>query len=178
MEGLISMPLNRSPTVSDLSFSDVTEHLEIMDILTPSVCYLAALRRTPAELEAIKEQVDRFNATRRDELHQRLDAIYKIYAVLGNACHNASLSRLFRLTIYARRRIGRFGAPRHETQRHWEAQMQELRGVLGDLYNSIASGNASAAQLAAKNWMGIVRGRLSSAVSASLLTDSAVQLHG
>ena len=178
MEGLVSMLPNRGAKVSNLNFSDITDHLEIMDILTPSVCYLAALRRTPGDLEAIKEQVDRLNATGRDQLHERLDAIFHLYTALGKASHNESLSHLYRLTIYAKLRIGRVSAARSETKQEWEAHMADLGRVYGNLYSSIEAGDAEAAQAAARQWMNIIRERLSSAVSSSPTRDMEVQLGG
>lgn len=178
MEGLVSMLPNRGAKVSNLNFSDITDHLEIMDILTPSVCYLAALRRTPSDLEAIKEQVDRLNATGRDELQERLDAIFHLYTALGKASHNDSLAHLYRLTIYAKLRIGRVSAARSETEGEWAAHMAELREVYLDIYNSIEAGDAPRAQSAARQWMNLIRERLSSAVSSSPTRDMEVQLNG
>lgn len=176
MEGLVSMLPNRGAKVTNLNFSDVTDHLEIMDILTPSVCYLAALRRTSADLETIKEQVDRLNATGRDELHERLDAIFHLYTALGKASHNDTLSHLYRLTIYAKLRIGRVSAARSETQEEWEAHMAELREVYLNLYKSIEAGDASKAQAAARQWMNIIRERLSKAFLSSPSSDMEIQL--
>jgi DNA-binding GntR family transcriptional regulator len=177
MEGLVSMLPNRGAKVSNLNFSDITDHLEIMDILTPSVCYLAALRRTPADLEAIKQQVERLNATGRDALQERLDAIFHLYTALGKASHNESLSHVYRLTIYAKLRIGRVSAARAETKAEWEAHMAELREVYLNIFDSIKAGDAERAQSAARQWMNIIRERLSSAVSASPTRDLQVQLH-
>ena len=178
MEGLVSMLPNRGAKVSNLNFTDITNHLEIMDILTPSVCYLAALRRTPDDLAAIKEQVDRLNATGRDELHERLDAIFHLYTALGKAIHNDSLAHLYRLTIYAKLRIGCVSAARSETKKEWAAHMAELREVYLNIYNSIDAGDAPNAQSAARQWMNIIRERLSSAVSSSPTRDMEVQLDG
>ena len=178
MEGLVSMLPNRGARVSNLNFTDITDHLEIMDILTPSVCYLAALRRTPADLEAIKEQVDRLNATGRNELHERLDAIFHLYTALGKASHNESLAHVYRLTIYAKLRIGRASAARSETKDEWEAHIAELREVYLNIYNSIDARDAPKAQSSARQWMNIIRKRLSSAVSSAPTRDIQVQLHG
>lgn len=176
MEGLVSMLPNRGAKVTNLNFADVTDHLEIMDILTPSVCYLAALRRTSADLETIKEQVDRLNATGRDELHERLDAIFHLYTALGKASHNETLAHLYRLTIYAKLRIGRVSAARSETHEEWEAHVAELREVYLNLYKSIEAGDASQAQAAARQWMNIIRERLSKAFLSSPSSDMEIQL--
>ena len=178
MEGLVSMLPNRGAKVSNLNFSDITDHLEIMDILTPSVCYLAAFRRTPADLTAIKAQVDRLNATGRHDLHERLDAIFQLYTALGKASHNDSLAHLYRLTIYAKLRIGRVSAARSETKEEWEAHMAELSAVYLEIYDSIEDGDATRAQSAARQWMNIIRERLSSAVSSSPTRDMEIQLPG
>jgi DNA-binding GntR family transcriptional regulator len=175
MEGLVTIAPSRGAKVSNLNFSDITDHLEIMDILTPSVCYLAALRRTPEDMIAIKKQVDRLNSTRRDELQKRLDAIFHLYTALGKASHNETLSHLYRLTVYAKLRIGRVSAARSETKAKWAAHMAELQEVYNDLYNSIDSGDAHKAQLAARQWMNIIRKRLSSAVSSSPTQD--IEIH-
>ena len=177
-EGLVSMLPNRGAKVSNLNFSDITDHLEIMDVLTPSICYLAALRRTPTDLDIIKEQVDRLNSTGRFELTERLDAIFQLYTALGMASHNVPLAHIYRLTIYAKLRIGRISAARSETQEDWERHMAELREVYLNIYNSIASRDAAKAQTAAHQWMNIIRDRLSSAVSAAPTRDMNLSLHG
>jgi DNA-binding FadR family transcriptional regulator len=157
----------RGTKVSSLNFSDVTDHLEIMDILTPSICYLAALRRTSSDLESIKVHVDQLNATGRDELHERLDAIFELYTALGKATHNHSLSEVYRLTIYAKLRIGRISAARSETTKEWERHKAELQDVYDEIYNSISDQDARQAQKAAARWMSIIRERLSSIISSS-----------
>ena len=177
MEGLVSMLPNRGAKVSNLNFSDITNHLEIMDILTPSICYLAALRRTPADLDAIKQQLERLNAAGREAVQERIDAIFHLYTALGKASHNESLSHIYRLTIYAKLRIGRVSATRSESKAEWEAHMAELREVYLNIFNGIEAGDAGRAQSAARQWMNIIRERLSSAVSSSPTRDLQVQLH-
>ncbi len=176
MEGLVTITSGRGAKVSSLNFSDVTDHLEIMDILTPSICYLAALRRTPADLESIKTHVDRLNAAGRDVLQERLDAIFQLYTALGNATHNHSLSEVYRLTIYAKLRIGRISAARSETEKEWEEHKVQLQKVYDEIYNSIAKGDARQAQKSAGRWMSIIRERLSSVVSSSPTQTMDIQL--
>lgn len=176
-EGLVSMLPNRGAKISNLNFSDVTDHLEIMDILTPSVCYLAALRRTSADLETIKEQVERLSDTKRDDLKDRLDAIFHLYTALGKATHNGSLSHLYRLSIYSKLRLGRVSASRTETKAEWKAHMAELRKVYGSIYSSIEARDATGAQSAARQWMNLIRERLSSVVSSSPSREMDIQLH-
>ncbi len=176
MEGLVTIAPSRGAKVSNLNFSDITDHLEIMDVLTPSVCYLAALRRTDSDLVAIKQQVDRLSSTGRDALHDRLDAIFHLYTALGKATHNESLSHLYRLSIYAKLRIGRISMTRTETKEEWQIHVAQLREVYLNIYNSIARGDASGAQSAARQWMNVIRERLSSVVSTSPSQDMAIQL--
>ena len=107
MEGLVTMKPSRGAKVSNLNYSDIADHLEVMDILTPSVCYLAALRRTSDDLESIRAYVDRLNANRRQDVRERLDSIYHLHTSLGTATHNHSLAEIYRLAIYAKLRIGR-----------------------------------------------------------------------
>ena len=176
-EGLVSMLPNRGAKVSNLNFSDVTDHLEIMDILTPSVCYLAALRRTSSDMEAIKYQVDRLSDTKRDDLSDRLDAIFHLYTALGKASHNESLYHLYKLTIYAKLRLGRLSATRTETNEEWQAHMSELKKVYNEIFGSIEAGDGPRAQAAARQWMNLIRERLSSVLSASPSREMDIQLH-
>ena len=177
-EGLVRMLPNRGAKVSSLDFSDISEHLEIMDILTPSVCYLAALRRTPADLAAIKAQIDRLNAMDRRDLPQRLDAIFRLYTALAEASHNQPLLDVYRLAIYAKLRIGHLSAGRAETQQEWLSHKQELEEVYRHLYRSIEQGDAQAAQSVATTWMRMVRDRRSSFVTASASRNLQVQRPG
>lgn len=175
-EGLVSIAPNRGAKVSNLNFSDITDHLEIMDILTPSVCYLAALRRTTEDLELIKEQVNSVIQTRREDLSGRLDAIAHLYTALGEATHNASLHHLYRHTIYAKMRLGRVSAARNETEEDWETHLAELRKVYADIYSSIEMRDAVGAQSAARQWMNLIRERLSNFVSNSPTKTMDIQL--
>ena len=176
-EGLVSMLPNRGAKVSNLNFSDVTDHLEIMDILTPSVCYLAALRRTSSDLQAIKEQVDRLSDTKQDDLVDRLDAIFHLYTAFGKASHNESLYHLYKLTIYAKLRLGRLSATRTETTGEWKSHMAELKKVYNEIYICIEERDAPGAQSAARQWMNLIRERLSSVVSASPSRAMDIKLH-
>ena len=121
--------------------------------------------------------MERLNAIGRDALQDRLDAIFHLYTALGKASHNESLSHIYRLTIYAKLRIGRVSAARSETNAEWEAHMAELREVYLNIFNSIEAGDAGRAQSAARQWMNIIRERLSSAMSSSPTRDLQVQLH-
>lgn len=167
MEGLVTMTPSRGAKVSNLNFSDITEHLEIMDILTPSICFLAALRRTDQDLDDIMQEITRLNAADQDDLRGRLDAIFCLYTALGKATHNESLEHIYRLTIYAKLRIGRISASRLESKEEWSAHVEELRKVYSAIYKCIAERNADGAHAAACDWMKIVRERLSSVVSSS-----------
>ena len=60
----------------------------------------------------------------------------------------------------------------------WEAHVAELREVYLNIYDSINAGDAPKAQSAARQWMNIIRKRLSSAVSSAPTKDIEVQLHG
>ncbi|MFT5767592.1 MAG: DNA-binding GntR family transcriptional regulator [Halioglobus sp.] len=177
-QGLVTMLPNRGAKVSNLNFSDITDHLEIMDILTPSICYLAALRRTPADLEAIKYHLDRLIAAGRDEVSERLDAIFEVYTALGAASHNESLSGLFRLTLYTKLRLGWVSAARPETDALWKQHTTELQAVYHAIYEAIIRRDANTAQTVAKEWMNIIRNRLSTAVSTSVSQDLEFKMYG
>jgi DNA-binding GntR family transcriptional regulator len=176
-QGLVTMLPNRGAKVSNLNFSDITDHLEIMDILTPSICYLAALRRTPADLEAIQHQVDRLNTGGHDDVSERLDAIFELYTVLGAASHNGALANLYRLTLYTKLRLAWVSAARPETETQWKQHTAELQAVYSSIYDAITRRDASTAQSVAKEWMNIIRNRLSTAVSTSISQDLEIKLY-
>lgn len=176
MEGLVTMAPSRGAKVSNLNFSDITEHLEIMDILTPSICFLAALRRTDQDLDDIMQEITRLNTAEQDDLRARLDAIFCLYTALGKATHNESLEHIYRLTIYAKLRIGRISASRLESKEEWSAHVEELSRVYGAIYDCISNRDADGAHSAAGEWMKIVRERLSSVVSSSSTHQMMTQL--
>jgi DNA-binding GntR family transcriptional regulator len=175
MEGLVTILPNRGAKVSNLDFSDITDHLEVMDILTPSVCYLAALRRTQSDLEKIKNQVDRLRSVGRGDVDERLDAIFEFYTVLGKATQNGSLSQIFRQSIYAKLRIGRVSGARSESDDEWQEHVNKLRELYLSIYHGIEARDASAAQAAARDLLNTVRIRLSGIISTSVVPNGGLQ---
>jgi DNA-binding FadR family transcriptional regulator len=147
-----------------------------MDILTPSVCYLAALRRTQPDLDEIKLQIDRIGSAGRDEVNERLDAIFKLYSALGNATQNQSLSNEYRQTIYAKLRIGRISGARSETDTQWQSHVDELRDLYLEIYRCIEIREASKAQSAGRDLLNSIRVRLSSVISSSVVSTEGLKL--
>ncbi len=176
VEGLVTMKPSRGAKVSNLNFSDIADHLEIMDILTPSICYLVALRRTPSDLETIKTHVNELNANRQSDLTGRLDSMFKLHTTLGAATHNQSLAEIYRLATYAKIRIGKLSAERTETKAEWKAHKTELQNVYQKIYDSIAKRDALGAQKAGSQWTSVIRKRLSSMMSSAPTQDLKIKL--
>jgi DNA-binding GntR family transcriptional regulator len=176
VEGLVTILPNRGAKVANLDLSNITDHLEVMDILTPSVCYLAALRRTKEDLKAIKHQIEQLSSVNRDEVDERLEAIFELYTLLGKATQNESLSNVYKLTIYAKLRIGRVSGARSETDTEWQDHVIQLRELYNDIYNSIEARDATKAQSAARELLSAIRVRLSSIISTSDVPTNELQL--
>jgi DNA-binding GntR family transcriptional regulator len=176
MEGLVTILPNRGAKVSNLDFSDITDHLEVMDILTPAVCYLAALRRSQSDLDEIKAHIERVVSVSRDDVDERLDAVLSFYTALGSATQNESLSHVYKQTIYAKLRIGRVSGARSETDEQWHEHVEKLHELYLAIFRGIEACNAVSAQAAARELLDTIRIRLSGIISTSLVPKGGLPL--
>jgi len=108
-EGLVRLYPNRSARVADLTFTDLLDHQETMEIILPAVCYLAALRRNEKELALIKSLLDKWHAAVNANSVQNMVAInFDFHRVIGQACHNKSLQRGYLAILPEKLRITHF----------------------------------------------------------------------
>ncbi len=108
-EGLVRLHPNRSARVAELTFTDLLDHQEAMEVLLPAVCHLAALRRSEQELEVIRALLDQWRAAVKGRSVQTMVSInYDFHCAIGRACHNKSLERGYFAILPEKLRITHF----------------------------------------------------------------------
>src|SRR5262249_35535227 len=88
-EGLVELEPNRGAKVATVQFVDVLDHYEAMDVFQPVIWHFAAVRRTSADIEAIKKCLEAFRtAITRQDAEAIIQSNYEIHAMIACACHN------------------------------------------------------------------------------------------
>jgi DNA-binding GntR family transcriptional regulator len=109
-EDLVELEPNRGAKVAALQFVDVVDHYEAMDIFQPLICHFAAVRRTPHDLDAIKNCVDEFRqALAQKNAEAIILANFNLHGAIAAACHNRSLEKAYRRMLTDKLRIAQQG---------------------------------------------------------------------
>lgn len=169
-DGLVEIHPNKGASVATLTFADITDHLETMDILIPSAAFLCALRRTSNDLDNLSSAVVQFNRTiNEDSVSDKVDAILRFHTTLATATHNASLKKMYVNTLNAKLRISRLGlSPRSpDDVNDLDKHHQRLVEVYGNLYDCIERRDSTGAQQAGAEHVCCVRARLTDLLAKS-----------
>lgn len=144
-EGLVELEPNRGARVATLQFIDVVDHYEAMEIFLPITCHFAAVRSTPADIKAIRTQLDSF--CRAVESHDYEGIIrfnYDLHSAIASTSHNRCIARGYRQMLADKLRIAQHGLP--SVSRHRGAALAERFSgtvrISRRLVDAIAAGDA------------------------------------
>lgn len=95
-EGLVELRANRSAIVAPITAQSVAAYFEALGYVSTAVARLAAMRRTPAQLEDIRRCQDRFGSLLREE-HEfdRGDRNRDFHLAMGAAANNRFLAEQY-----------------------------------------------------------------------------------
>lgn len=173
-EGLVDLEPNRGAKVAALQFVDVLDHYEAMDVFQPVLWHFAAVRRTGADIAAIKQRLAAFgHAISREDAEAIVLSNYEIHAAFAAACHNRSLEKAARQMLVDKLRVAQHAVRDLERQRDHILALRftgSLR-ILEQAADAIIAGDAGAAETLARRYNAHVRKQITEILSASLAPE-------
>jgi DNA-binding GntR family transcriptional regulator len=170
-EGLVELAPNHGAKVAALQFADVVDHYEAMDVMQPVIWHFAALRRTDADVEAIRRNLAAYRAAvGREDAEGIIQCNYEVHAALGAACHNRSLEKAYRNMLVDKLRVAQHAA-RGLSRDRGHVLAQRLGGalrILEQLIDAVAAGDGARAETLARDYNGHVRRQIVEILSTSL----------
>jgi DNA-binding GntR family transcriptional regulator len=170
-EGLVELAPNHGAKVAALQFADVVDHYEAMDVMQPVIWHFAAMRRTDADLEAIRGKLAAYRAAvRREDAEGIIQCNYDVHATLGAGCHNRSLEKAYRNMLVDKLRVAQHAA-RGLSRDRGHVLAQRLGGalrILEQLVDAIAAGDGARAEALARDYNAHVRRQIVEILSTSL----------
>lgn len=169
-EDLVELEPNRGAKVAALQFVDVVDHYEAMDIFQPLICHFAAVRRTPNDLDAIKNCVDEFRqAMTKKSTEAIIVTNFNLHAAIAAACHNRSLAKAYRRMLTDKLRIAQQGArASSDTEQELARRFQPTFRISEQLAAAIADADPAAAERVASELNAYVRTQVIDVLSTSL----------
>jgi DNA-binding GntR family transcriptional regulator len=171
-EGLVTSIRGRGARVAALDLQSIRDFLEGIDILQRAVTRLAALRRRPADIEAIEASMLLFEtASRALDTETLNEANYAFHAAIGEAARSSHLASAYRRSLSESMRItyvcySEHGDVDQRLEGHLDATMREHRAM----FDAIVARDADAAEAVAGGHVDLFRGRI---VTTLLGTDPA-----
>jgi DNA-binding GntR family transcriptional regulator len=170
-EGLVELEPNRGAKVATVQFVDVLDHYEAMDVFQPVIWHFAAVRRTSADIEAIKKCLEAFrSAIARKDAEAIIQSNYEIHAMIACACHNRSLERAARHMLVDKLRVAQHAVRDLERERGHILAVRfggALR-ILQQAVDTIVAADANGAEELARRYNVHVRKEITDILSASL----------
>ena len=88
-DGLIELEPNKGARVAALQLVDVIDHYEAMDVFQPAIWHFACVRRTDADVVAIKKSIELFGkAISRQKAEDIIQTNYNTHHAIAAASHN------------------------------------------------------------------------------------------
>lgn len=170
-EGLVELEPNRGAKVATVQFVDVLDHYEAMDVFQPVIWHFAAVRRTGADIEAIKKCLEAFRtAITRQDAEAIIQSNYEIHTMIASACHNRSLERAARHMLVDKLRVAQHAVRDLERERGHILAVRfagALR-ILMQAVDAIVAADANGAEELARRYNVHVRKEITDILSASL----------
>jgi DNA-binding GntR family transcriptional regulator len=176
-EGVVELEPNRGAKVASLQFVDVVDHYEAMDILQPVIWHFAAVRRTDADLDGIKKNLEQFGAAvASEDAEAIIRSNYEIHGSIAAACHNRSLEKAYRQMLVDKLRVAQH-AVRGLTRDRGHVLAVRLTGafrILKRLMPVITAGAGKEAERLAREYNDHVREQIMDILSTSLAKEIAL----
>lgn len=173
-EGLVTTLRNRSSVVASFDVTSVPSYLDAVELLYRVTTRLAAIRRTPAQLEMIRRlQKEHEAATQRDDLYETIRLNREFHGAIAEASGNAFFVDWTRSLLDQGQRV--LGLYIHSIGDHVESN------VLSDhvtIVEAIAARDADAAEEGGRRDADIIAAELRSRFLAKHTSDVAVASRG
>lgn len=159
-EGLIELLPNRGAQVAPMSWNDIRENLEALDISQRLVTRWAAVRRTPESLESMKRECEAFErAAKEGSSEEMIWSNWRFHAAIAEACGNSAIERFYKHNLTLNLRITRLAM----TKEHFSqeaAYSSHIGNILREhreIVAAIESHNAEAAERLAQSHVDLAR---------------------
>jgi DNA-binding GntR family transcriptional regulator len=176
-EGLAELYPNRGARVASLDFVDVVDHYEAMDVFQPITCHFAAVRRTPEDLDALRERLRCLrDAVARKDSAGMIRCNYDLHSMIALACHNRCIERGYRQMLADKLRLLQHGLP-GTAHRKGHALADRFKGTVrisAKLVRAIERGDGKAAAQVARELNAFVRAQVVDYFSSSLAPEIAM----
>ncbi len=178
-DGLVELLPNRGARVATLSWTDIREQLEALDITQRLVTRWAALRRTPADLIAIRRECrefERLYAAR--EADAMIDCNWRLHAAVAASCRNEPIAQFYLRVLTSNLRVSRFAMtyecfPNEAAWRgHLNAIVTEHTGIL----DAITRQDADRAEALAHSHTDLARKRVRETLTRSMTSSMGLVL--
>ncbi len=170
-EGLVELAPNHGAKVAALQFADVVDHYEAMDVMQPVIWHFSAVRRTDADLDAIRTRLAAYRAAiGREDAEGIIRCNYDVHDAVGAACQNRSLEKAYRNMLVDKLRVAQHAA-RGLTRKRGHVLAQRLGGalrILEQLLDAIAASDGARAETLARDYNAYVRRQIVEILSTSL----------
>ncbi len=112
-EGLIELLPNRGAQVAPMSWNDIRENLEALDISQRLVTRWAAVRRTPESLDTMRRECEAFErAAKQNSSEEMIWSNWRFHAAIAEACGNSAIERFYKYNLTLNLRITRLAMTR------------------------------------------------------------------
>lgn len=180
-EGLAELFPNRGARVASLEFVDVVDHYEAMDVFQPVACHFAAVRRTPSDLDAMRQWLrGLLDAVAVHNSAEMIRCNYELHSAIAAACHNRCIERGYRQMLTDKLRLMQHGLP-GTAYGKGHALADRFKGtaqISKKLLRAIEEGNGNGAAQIARELNEFVRGQVIACFSPSTAREVALPLPG
>jgi DNA-binding GntR family transcriptional regulator len=170
-DGLIELEPNKGARVAALQLVDVIDHYEAMDVFQPAIWHFACVRRTDADVVAIKKSIELFGkAISRQKAEDIIQTNYNTHHAIAAASHNKSLESAYRQMLVDKLRIAQHAA-RDLMRDRGKILAKRLTGalkIIERLFGAITRGDGKKAQALAREYNAHVRKQMVGILSASI----------
>lgn len=170
-DGLIELEPNKGARVAALQLVDVIDHYEAMDVFQPAIWHFACVRRTDADVVAIKKSIELFGkAISRQKAEDIIQTNYNTHHAIAAASHNKNLESAYRQMLVDKLRIAQHAA-RDLMRDRGKILAKRLAGalkIIDRLFGAITRGDGKKAQELSREYNAHVRKQMVEILSASI----------
>jgi DNA-binding GntR family transcriptional regulator len=143
-----------------MSWNDIRENLEALDISQRLVTRWAAVRRTPTALKIIRRECEAFEqAAREKSSEEMIWSNWRFHAAIAEACGNSSIERFYKFNLTLNLRITRLAMTREHffEEMAYTAHVANILREHREILMSIEKQNADAAERLAQSHTDLAR---------------------
>jgi DNA-binding GntR family transcriptional regulator len=170
-DGLVELEPNKGARVAALQLVDVIDHYEAMDVFQPAIWHFACVRRTDADIAAIKKSVELFKkAISQRKAEEIIQTNYDTHRFIAVASHNRCLEKAYQQMLVDKLRIAQHAA-RDIVKDRGKILAMRLSGalrIIEKLMGAIIKSDGAGAQELAREYNAHVRGQIGSILSGSI----------